>query len=152
MIKTSWGRLENVFWRRRRKTSSRRLQDVFIKTNVCWEIHRKDYLISMTQHSNIVLSACLLFCGLSYDISLWMKWSLYLKRQDKVAFRIEEFKIFTSYCATDGSSMLTNFSSMFLFYILWKHQKTKSLFGVRKVFRANRKWSLSCNRLTSKSF
>ena len=31
-IKTSWRRLEDVFWRRRR----RRLQDVFIKTNVCW--------------------------------------------------------------------------------------------------------------------
>ena len=29
-------RLEDVFWRRRRKTSLRRLQDVFIKANVCW--------------------------------------------------------------------------------------------------------------------
>ena len=31
-------RLENVFWRQRRKTSSRCLQDVFIKTNVCWVV------------------------------------------------------------------------------------------------------------------
>ena len=35
---SSWRRLHNVFWRRRRKTSSRCLQDVFIKTNVCWVI------------------------------------------------------------------------------------------------------------------
>ena len=39
LIKTSWRRLQDVFWRRRRKTSSRRLQDVFIKTNVCWDIY-----------------------------------------------------------------------------------------------------------------
>ena len=31
-----WRRLEDVCWRRRRKTSSSRLQDVFIKTNVWW--------------------------------------------------------------------------------------------------------------------
>ena len=31
-----WRRLEDVFWTRTRKTSSRGLQDVFIKTNVCW--------------------------------------------------------------------------------------------------------------------
>ena len=31
-------RLEDIFWRRRRKTSSRRFQDVFIKTNVWWVI------------------------------------------------------------------------------------------------------------------
>ena len=37
LMKTSWRRLEDVFWRRRRKRSSGRLQDVFIKTNVCWE-------------------------------------------------------------------------------------------------------------------
>ena len=35
LIKTSWRRLEDILWRR--KTFSRRLQDVFIKTNVCWE-------------------------------------------------------------------------------------------------------------------
>ena len=29
-------RLQDVLWRRRRKTFSRRLQDVFIRTNVCW--------------------------------------------------------------------------------------------------------------------
>ena len=29
-------RLEDVFWRRRRKISSGSLQNVFIKTNVCW--------------------------------------------------------------------------------------------------------------------
>ena len=28
-------RLEDVFWRRRQRTSSRHLQDVFIKTNIC---------------------------------------------------------------------------------------------------------------------
>ena len=37
LIRTSWRRLQDAFWRRRRKTSSRRLQDVFIKTNVCWD-------------------------------------------------------------------------------------------------------------------
>ena len=37
-MKTSWRRLEDVFWRRRRKTSSRRLQDVFIKMNVCRDL------------------------------------------------------------------------------------------------------------------
>ena len=37
LIKTSWKRLEDVFWRRRRQASSRRLQDVFIKTNVWCE-------------------------------------------------------------------------------------------------------------------
>ena len=42
LIKTSWRRLEDAFWRRRRKTSSRRLQEVFIKTNVWWEgMHKK---------------------------------------------------------------------------------------------------------------
>ena len=36
-IYSSWSRrLEDFFWRRRRKTSSRRLSDVFITTNVCW--------------------------------------------------------------------------------------------------------------------
>ena len=36
---SSWSRrLEDVMWRRRRKTFSRCLQDVFIKTNVCWEV------------------------------------------------------------------------------------------------------------------
>ena len=29
-------RLEDVFWRRRRITPSRCLQDIFIKTNICW--------------------------------------------------------------------------------------------------------------------
>ena len=38
---SSWRRLQDVFWRWRRKMSSRRLQDVFIKTNVCWEDTRK---------------------------------------------------------------------------------------------------------------
>ena len=51
LTKTSWRRLEDVFWRRKAKanifvlikTSSededeRRVQDVFIKTNVCWVI------------------------------------------------------------------------------------------------------------------
>ena len=37
LIKTSWRRRKDVFWRRRWKTSSRRLQDFFIKTNVCWD-------------------------------------------------------------------------------------------------------------------
>ena len=36
LIKTFWRRLEDIFWWRRRKTSSRSLQDVFIKTNVWW--------------------------------------------------------------------------------------------------------------------
>ena len=43
LIKTSWRRLVHVFWRRRWKTCSRRVQDVFIKTNVCWNIR---YLIA----------------------------------------------------------------------------------------------------------
>ena len=34
LIKTSWRSLQDIFWRRRRKTSSRPLQDIFIKTNV----------------------------------------------------------------------------------------------------------------------
>ena len=38
LIKTSWRRLLGVSWGRRQKTPSRRLQDVFIKTNVWWEI------------------------------------------------------------------------------------------------------------------
>ena len=38
LIKTSWRRLEDVSWRQRRKTSTRRLQEVFIKTNVCWDL------------------------------------------------------------------------------------------------------------------
>ena len=36
LIKTSWRRLEDVLWRRRQRTYSRRLQDIFINTNVCW--------------------------------------------------------------------------------------------------------------------
>ena len=41
----SWPRrLEDVFWRRRRKTSSWRLQDGFIETNVCW-VHLFIFLI-----------------------------------------------------------------------------------------------------------
>ena len=36
-IYSSWSRrLEDVFWRRRQKMSSRRLQNVFIKSSVCW--------------------------------------------------------------------------------------------------------------------
>ena len=31
-----WRRLEDVFWRRGWKTSSRSLQDAYIKRNVCW--------------------------------------------------------------------------------------------------------------------
>ena len=38
VLNTSWKRLEDVFWRRKRKTSRRRLQDVSMKTNVCWEM------------------------------------------------------------------------------------------------------------------
>ena len=42
-IYSSWSsRLEDIFWRRRRKTFSRLLQDVFMKTNVCWEPQRED--------------------------------------------------------------------------------------------------------------
>ena len=37
LIKTFWRRLEDVFRRRRQKTYLRRLQDVSIKTNVCWD-------------------------------------------------------------------------------------------------------------------
>ena len=36
LIKMSWRRLKEVFWRRIRKISSRCFQDVFFKTNVCW--------------------------------------------------------------------------------------------------------------------
>ena len=36
LINISWRRLQDVFWRQSQKTSSRRLQDVFTKTNVCW--------------------------------------------------------------------------------------------------------------------
>ena len=39
LIKTSSRCLEDAFWRRRQKTSSRRLQNIFIKTNVCWVIY-----------------------------------------------------------------------------------------------------------------
>ena len=38
LIKTSWKRLKDVFWRQRQKTSSRRLQEVFIKVNICWVV------------------------------------------------------------------------------------------------------------------
>ena len=35
---TYWSRrLEDVFWRRRRKTSWRRLEDIFVRASVCWE-------------------------------------------------------------------------------------------------------------------
>ena len=37
LIKTFWRSLEDVFWSWRWKTSSRLLQNVFIKTNVCWD-------------------------------------------------------------------------------------------------------------------
>ena len=36
LMRTSWRRLKDVFGRRRRNRFSRRFQDVFIKTNVCW--------------------------------------------------------------------------------------------------------------------
>ena len=49
LIKTSWRRLENVLRGRRRKTSSRRLQDNFIKTNVCWDMLR---IIGSLNHLN----------------------------------------------------------------------------------------------------
>ena len=45
LIKTSWRRLKDVFWRRKRKTSSRRLQVVFIKTNVWWDYFEKYYIL-----------------------------------------------------------------------------------------------------------
>ena len=38
---------QDVFWRRRRKTSSRRLQDVFIKTNVCWVVISKSKILNI---------------------------------------------------------------------------------------------------------
>ena len=74
LIKTSWRRLEDVFWRRMSKvnifvlikTSSedkdeRRLQDVFIKTNLCWvlalDCRQSKYLIT------IFLNFRLGFCG-----------------------------------------------------------------------------------------
>ena len=40
LIKTSSRCLEDALWRRRQKTSSRHLQNVFIKRNVCWVIYR----------------------------------------------------------------------------------------------------------------
>ena len=41
---SSWSRrLQDVFWRWRQKTSSRLLQEVFIKTNVCWAWSRRIY-------------------------------------------------------------------------------------------------------------
>ena len=43
---------QDVFWRRRRKTSSRRCQDVFIKTNVCWEFIKKDSPGERTSFTN----------------------------------------------------------------------------------------------------
>ena len=44
-IYSSWSRSpEDIFRRLRRKTSSRRLQAVFIKTNVCWEETSEPYL------------------------------------------------------------------------------------------------------------
>ena len=51
----SWSRrLEDVFWRRRQKTSSRRLQDFFIKTNVCWEtFHNCAICCSTTTYQKI---------------------------------------------------------------------------------------------------
>ena len=75
VLKTSWRSLENVlktygqdeyirldqdvFWRRRRKTSSRRLQDAFIKTNVCLDI---------TNHTKIFyFIALLVFRKFSYQ-------------------------------------------------------------------------------------
>ena len=42
LIKTSC--LQDVFWRRGRKMSSRGLQDVFIKTNVCCDFYNKKML------------------------------------------------------------------------------------------------------------
>ena len=38
LIKISWRRLKDVLWRGRQKTSLRRLQDVFTKTDVCLEV------------------------------------------------------------------------------------------------------------------
>ena len=37
LIKMSWRHFQDVFWRQRQKASSRRLQDIFTKANVCWE-------------------------------------------------------------------------------------------------------------------
>ena len=45
LLKTSWRRFKDVFWRRRRKASSKRLQDVFNKRNVCWDL--KDWAVSL---------------------------------------------------------------------------------------------------------
>ena len=53
-IYSSWSRhLEYVFWRRWPKTSARRLQDVFIKTNVCWVepfLPKMNHLVSRRQN------------------------------------------------------------------------------------------------------
>ena len=52
LIKTSWRRLEEVLWRWRRKTSLRRLQDVFIKANVCRVITAKFQIYSKVRVGN----------------------------------------------------------------------------------------------------
>ena len=107
LIKTSWRRLEDVFWRRMSKvnifvlikTSSedkdeRRLQDVFIKTNLCWvlalDCRQSKYLIT------IFLNFRLGFCG-SFFLCYFQNSSFVVKKFSNnicciVCFYLHELK------------------------------------------------------------
>ena len=79
LMKTSWRRLQDVSCKRRQKTSSRHLQDVFIKTNVCWDG------ISLR---HFVFAHSLLIEG-------YGKYALPLRKEPVIAPFVEHFKIAT---------------------------------------------------------
>ena len=91
LIKTSWRRLEDVFWRWRRKTPSRRLQEVLIKTNVCWAIYHLLYLLSQSTLYYLLdpfryLTMFLTCSSLPYSIIIYLIF-LYLFHKNQYFFK-----------------------------------------------------------------
>ena len=97
--KTSWRRLEDVFWRPKAKanifvlikTSSedkdeRRLQDVFIKTNVCWDVSLYKQDVSRSFKT--------LWHSTDKNLETWetwLEWYLQLKTRQYFIFNTKSF-------------------------------------------------------------
>ena len=78
-IYSSSSSLEDVFWRRRRKTCSRSVQDVFIKTNVCCDV-----LIICCQEVNLCRRQFMLsYAKISLLMFLWHIFSKALRESGR---------------------------------------------------------------------
>ena len=86
-IYSSWSRrLEDVLWRRRRKTSSRPLQKVFTKTNIFWEVMSLNQWFKDTNLSN--RSVLRVYCHFLLG-NIYISQALQLWKPFKVIFSCE---------------------------------------------------------------